>query len=216
MNDKKSFQSELNALEKQIAECRIQYELFFNGIEGREPYRLREDTEREIRRLRTAVNTAADRFRLNTLATRLNTFKQYWNRVNLERENGTYFRDRMKLKRKMGSLTKRSDEADTQEDLPAVNAPVYSLEDLSRGDLGKKRKKKSGLSSERAQQLYQNFISSKQSRQESTDGLTFAAIQRKLNKQVAKLQEKGYTDIDFRVVVKDGKTSLKAVGKREK
>ncbi len=97
----KKLNEELDALEKRIEQCRILYEMYFSGIEKREPIWHRQEIHRQITRLRREnIKSAVDRFRFRNIQARFNSLTQYWNRVNLQREQGTYYKDRLRLKRR--------------------------------------------------------------------------------------------------------------------
>ena len=51
----------------------------------------------------------------------------------------------------------------------------------------------------------------KRSRGESTAGITFESLSRTVRESTAKLREKHGKNVDFEVVVKDGKTILKPI-----
>ncbi|HAA55373.1 MAG TPA: hypothetical protein DCE42_11490 [Myxococcales bacterium] len=226
MDKNKQLKSKLDQLERRINECRVQYELFFNGVEKKEPYREKENIKREIRSLQMQVKSSVDRFRLRTLNSRFSSYSQYWERVKYQREQGNYQRDRQRARRRLG-LSVTTKEGVTTEHAPSQEAKerpaAYTIEDLMNPDLKQNQAPRekvgpstgiaNGPSEERLQQIYQNFVNSKQQHNESSN-VSFDSMKRKLARQVTKLEEKGYKNIDFRVVTRDGKTSLKAVGKK--
>ncbi len=239
----KSFKAELDLLQKEIEECRIQYELHFNGIEPRPPFQFRERIQRKLRQLQMEVHSSTDRFRLNSLNHKFTSLKQYWDRVNLERESGVYHKDKMRLRRRM-MANKR---AATLEAKPSNKPAVYTLQDLleaqeaaeqkslnTQQDQQKEQKEKkaptrshsqktpssspsSGLSEERIKAIYEKYIRTKKKRNEPVTNTTFDSLKRMLMREVAKLEAKGYRNVDFKVVIdKRGRTSLKALGEKTK
>ena len=72
---------ELDHLEQSIHLLKIEFDKFFNGALPIPPEELRTKVQRTLKRLRTRrMRTFADRFRLNTLETRLNVLSELWNR----------------------------------------------------------------------------------------------------------------------------------------
>ena len=95
----------LDALEKRIEQCRVLYELWFNGVEKREPTWHRQEILRQLTRLRRSsrdIKSAVDRFKMRNIQARFNSLTQYWNRIILQRERGTYHKDVARMKRRMG------------------------------------------------------------------------------------------------------------------
>jgi hypothetical protein len=84
--------------EQQLGELIIKYEQYFLGLEKREPLRLLTDTEAMARKYQAfqIVNTML-KFRYNAAIARLNSYKQYWGRINRLIEEGKYSRDRFKM-----------------------------------------------------------------------------------------------------------------------
>ena len=74
------------------------YEQYFLGLEKRAPLKLLAEVEKIARKHIPAniVNTML-RFKYNSLVSRLQSYRQYWNRINREIEEGRYSRDRFKM-----------------------------------------------------------------------------------------------------------------------
>lgn len=71
------------------------------------------------------------------------------------------------------------------------------------------------LSPKQVQALHQAYVAARERTQESSDGITVESLTRTLSKQVPALLKKyDCTAIDFKVVIKDNKTVLKAVPRR--
>jgi hypothetical protein len=68
------------------------------------------------------------------------------------------------------------------------------------------------LSEARLRQIYAQYVEAKRSAKESTAGVTFDRLAEQLRSQAAKLQaDHPHKKIDYKVVIKDGKTVLKPV-----
>jgi hypothetical protein len=84
-----SFDKELNDLDRGITALRIEYERFFGGELRRPPVPGRRTLEETLRRLGNAeMEKAAERFRLQTLQSRYNSFTELWDKRMQAREEG--------------------------------------------------------------------------------------------------------------------------------
>lgn len=237
--NKSNKKEQLDALEKQIDQCRILYELYFSGIEKREPMWHRQEIVRVFTTFqRGSKGTAVERFRLRSLRARWNSLSQKWDRINLQREKGTYYKDKARARRRFNIEQKNlqtsapgyptDDLSDTDE-----HPTVYSLQDLEKPDLGESERKASQvaaaaaaaanekssrnvgrLTEERCQKIYRTYLAAKKKCGESVDKVSYNSMVNSIRKQVPRLKEKGYRDIDFKVVIRGGKAALKPVGKK--
>jgi hypothetical protein len=90
---------ECAALEDEIEELKAKYEMYFLGVEKREPNRWREETRKKVLRIKEKFtrNTGL-RFRIQSLHARFISYERLWMRSAREREEGTYRRDLFKAK----------------------------------------------------------------------------------------------------------------------
>ena len=273
----KKLNEELDALEKRIEQCRILYELYFSGIEKREPVWHRQEILRQITRLRREnIKSPIDRFRFRNIQARFNSLTQYWNRVNFQREQGTYYKDkrRLQMKQKLEKdmknfleETKSEDKLKTPKNEGEGAVPTYTLEDLekpmldsdSKGEAlsepkveeketepsigrdardraqreekisssGSVQKRGQGVGSsskggnipvvgrseeDRFKKIYKTYLKARQKCGESTN-ISYEALVKSLKKQIPKLKEKGYQNVDFKVVIKGGRAAILPVAK---
>ncbi|CAG0993891.1 hypothetical protein GEOBC_02524 [Geobacteraceae bacterium] len=84
--------------EQCLNELIIKYEQYFLGLEKREPVRLLETVDRLARKYVSVkiVNTMLN-FKYNSLVAKLNSYRQYWNRILRLMEEGRYSRDRFRM-----------------------------------------------------------------------------------------------------------------------
>jgi len=81
-----------------------EYEKYFLGLEKREPLPLLSSVERSLRTLlSTPITNTMLKFRLNSLALKLSSYREYWRKTTLKIEEGKYSRDRFKMKLKEGA-----------------------------------------------------------------------------------------------------------------
>lgn len=84
-----SFERELGEVDRAINALRVDYERFFGGELKRPPVQARRTLEETLRRLGNAeMEKAAERFRLQTLQSRFNSFAELWEKRLLAREEG--------------------------------------------------------------------------------------------------------------------------------
>ncbi|GFO54151.1 hypothetical protein GMSM_11580 [Geomonas sp. Red276] len=85
-------------LEQDLRELIIKYEQYFFGIEKREPVRLLDEVERQVRRYQNvSITNTRDRFRYDSAVAALNVHRQKWTRINRLIEEGRYERDRFRM-----------------------------------------------------------------------------------------------------------------------
>lgn len=90
---------DLNRLEKELENLRIRYEQYFMGIERIEPADERKRVRRQIVvASETYTANTAVKFRAQNLKSRLASYENYWNRINKQIEEGTYFRQQFRLR----------------------------------------------------------------------------------------------------------------------
>ncbi len=222
LQKEKESKQQLDHLEKSIEECHRLYELYFMGIEKREPAQLRESVKRELAMLRTARNNQATfRFRLASLSNRLQSLSRYWDRVNYEREQGIFHKDRKRTLRRV--FNQPDAESASSAALEALKQPPPQDNDATPPDgvpayTGHTQRPDPSLiqpariPEDRMRQIYNAYIETRGQCGESTR-VNYDALVKTIEGQLPRLQAKGYKEVDFQVIVKDGKAALKPVGK---
>ena len=88
---------ELDRLENKISELRVLYEQYFVEILPLSPDKQQKEIVALIRKLlRAPFKNSQTRFRLRVLVQRYQTYATYWERVQKQKEEGTYSRDLFK------------------------------------------------------------------------------------------------------------------------
>jgi len=184
--NRRQLDTELDQLESRIAELRVLYEQHFVDILPQAPEKIHKEVVRTIRKLlRAPFKTAQTRFRLRMLVQRFQTYATYWERVLKQKEEGTYTRDLFK--------------AEMREKL---------LEEVER------EQSNSGRAEKGFKQLFDSYETALRKTGSNTANLTFDAFKQSLLKQAKLLKEKtGVKKLQYKVVVKDGKVTVKASGK---
>jgi hypothetical protein len=191
-------QEDIALLERQIRELKVKYEQYFAGIEKREPIKDREAVAKLIRQYSgvTLTNTG-QAFRLNQVTASFSALNAYWTRICQQIEDGTYQRDKFKLKLKeRDAPTGRS-----REGANGAEGPARFREGTDPGG-------------RELQTLYAQLIAAKKQAGETVAGLKPETLAALIKQQVPQITRKfGCAAVEFRVVVEGGKAKLKATPK---
>lgn len=105
----------LQEFEHRIEELKHEYEMYFNGISRRPPETLFKQVSRLHRQLeyKTFIRNTAQKFRLRSLVQRFSSYKQYWERIRRQIEEGTYVRDIKKAQRRQKRQEEREEVPDS-------------------------------------------------------------------------------------------------------
>ena len=172
-------------LDQKLKDLISRYELYFTGLEKREPLQLRGEVEALVRRYSgVPINNTMYKHRFNMLTARLNTYREHWNRILKLMEEGRYSRDRFirDLHLRNNHKTERR-----QTDSPPPTADA----DLDR--------------------LVQEFREARKACNLPVDKITRELLAGIIEKQKPLLAARlGTENLAFRVVIEDGKPKLKA------
>lgn len=188
---------ELALIDKEIQELKVAFEQYFLGMDRAAPLRRRDLLGERIRRMKNAssIRNSALRFRLDQAHSKFQSYERMWQRTIHEIESGTYRRDvfKMKLRQKVAAEGEKAPVA-------AAPPPPPSQPALTDGQL---------------RALYDTYVMARTRTKESTSGITFESLSATLRRQVPELLKRyDCKAIDFKVVIKDGKTLLKAVPRK--
>jgi hypothetical protein len=222
--EKEELETEVHALEEEIEELKVKYEMYFLGTERREPVRWREDVKKKVMRAKTAFtrNTGL-RFKIQSLHARFISYERLWLRSAREKEEGTYRRDLFKARLRAAKA-----------EPPATAAARGEAEDVDVSDLGSVPAQKAPaataarppppparpaapvppgqLGDAQMRELYDAYVSAKRRCNEDVSKLSYEAVSKSVSKQIPELMDRYKAKaVDFKVVIKDGKAILKAV-----
>jgi len=200
-------------LEAKIAQLRNRYEQHFLGLERKPPSGDRDALHKELDQLRqiSTPNTAV-KFRLNTLFNRLLTYERMWLRTEKDIEEGRYRRDLFKARlhshrRGRGAGPSEDVSTDFEETtdadlVPPEPEPVRAPPPAA------------GPNDQRLRAIYDALVRAKRECRESTTGLTYDQVASSIKAQLPAIaKQAGGKSVDFKVVIKDGKATLRAVVK---
>jgi hypothetical protein len=191
-------------LEEKMERLRVLFEQYFLGIEKRPPSDKKTEVQRIIRFLQSRrIPQAVTRFQFQGLVGRFNIFDSYWTRIMRQIEEGTYKRDLFKAR-----LKEELREAGAAAG-GAVSERPENLVPPGEAELG------FGLREERLRVVYEDYLRARRYCGEPVEGITYEKVRAMLLREAPRIAEKNRLDqIDFQVVVRDGKAVLKAVGKK--
>lgn len=218
-------------LEEELERLRARYEMYFLGVERREPNRERDELKRRIERIKTAFtrNTGL-KFRLQTLAARYLSYERMWLRSAREKEEGTYRRDLFKARRharergnvsesSAPSTRKKAEDPPEPAAAPPAEPPVRAAEPPARpAPVPPPRATPAGggpaVAEAQLRAIYDAYVAAKVRCKEDVSRLTFEAVAKSVQKQVPELMAKYKArSVEFKVVIQGGKALLKAVPK---
>ncbi len=233
----------LDEIEKKLDELRRRFDLYFVGSpEQRMPPTSNQmQLGAEMRRLREEeVKTwnTVDKFRFSQLFARFVSMDRMWARTLKQIEDGTYKRDKFKVAQKKKN-EKQAAATDTQVgNRPAaiegldVDVGSFSDEGLitsqppqrpvterpaseraSRPAPAAAARAGGNMTDQHLKQLYDVYMQAKRRTGESSS-LTMDGLRKQIEKQIPAIKAKHKCqNVDFKVVLKDGKAMLKAVPK---
>ena len=187
---KRDLDRQLDRLEASIAELRILYEQYFSGIIPQAPDKQHTEVARTIRvLLKAPFKNSATRFRLRTLINRFQTYCTYWEKVNKQREAGTYYKDIFKAE-----MRERQ-----QKEMEQLASQV-------------------GASERGLRQLYSTYEDALRKNNGNLSQLNFDHFKKSMLKTAQDLKKKhGAQKVHYKVVVsKNGQVKLKASTKKKK
>jgi hypothetical protein len=179
---------ELRILEIKLKQLKLDYEQYFCGSRPREPEQPRREVQRQILILsQNPIRNTALRFRFNSINSRFQCFKRQWDMTLREIDNGTYKRHLFKA----------------------------DLHERERGIVAPKANSPGAPPPESGGALFDSYRDAAMACGQSVSALTPEKLERVIEKQTSAIRKQlGCDNIDFRVVVKDGKVKLKASARR--
>jgi hypothetical protein len=201
----------LDALEEELEEIKVKYEMYFIGAERMEPGRRREDLKRNIARLKNVfTRNAAIRFRVQTLHARYLSYERLWLRSTREKEAGTYRRDVLKARQKATAGRGRKVEAAAEPVRPPPLPPPLPAERAPQAVVAAS----ATMSEPELRELFDAYVAARKSCNEDVSRLSYEALARTVNKQTPEIAKKFKAKrVEFKVTVRDGKAVLTAVPK---
>jgi hypothetical protein len=214
----------LDRLEESIEKLRVAYEKYFSGVERAAPVKMRAKVEREVRLLESIpVRSTVLRFRMGGLRARFVTYKHYWTRIERELERGISRRDLLRMRRGLGAQPPTAAEppAEAAEAAPEAGPngqpkgppppPGSKPGRAAKGRPAAPNPEAAGLDPRHMRDVFKQLVKAKKAAGEATDGLTYAALCRKLAREAPKLRQKHKCEkVRFEVETVGGRVKLRA------
>jgi hypothetical protein len=207
----------LDEVEEQIELLKVAFERYFNGVDRVPPTREHDAVKLSVRNFaRMHTGSTAVRFRAQGLKARLITYEQYWTRILLQIERGTFRRVLAESKRREYEIRHKRIEDQGGRSTPSDVQPTTAAEPdaptapSSRAPSGARATLPDGIDAGEARTLFKEFVAAKKAAGEPVSGLTYGRLIEKLAKEVPKLQEKHGDAIRFEVATEGGKVRLRA------
>lgn len=202
----------LDELETGIEALRLAYEKYFSGIERIPPSKQRTKLEKLMRGVETrGVTNTVIRFRLNGLRARFITYKHYWTRMENQMERGTSRRDQLRRRRleRMAPPPKPAPEQAPAEAAKDGGPPPPPAGKMRRGRAPDPAA--AGIDPAHLRSVFKQLVQAKRAAGESTQGLTYQALVKKLTAEAPKLKQKHRCEkLQFSVSTRGGKVRLRA------
>jgi hypothetical protein len=190
MPEPTEIQRELLTLEAELKRLEAEYTMFFSGRAKRPPLETRGRVEAMVKRWdREHIDSAADRFRFQTLQARFQKFADLWDRGLRAREEG-----------RPGPFAQP----------PSKGAPPPKPEQPESKVLQVTAFKDPMREMDKLHALYDTLMDAR--RQIGDDVVPFHRFAALVKDQVTKLRESGSPEVAFRVAVKDGKVNFTVRG----
>jgi hypothetical protein len=205
----------LDDLETGIEHLRVEYEKYFLGIERHAPAQLHKKTAEALRHLETTrPRSTVLRFRLGGLRARFVTYGHYWTRVLNQIENGTHRRDVHRAKRRLAirdaAVVSEPPPPEATREAALESAPPVAAAPSPRRGPPPAPSAIPGMDASALRKLYDDLVAAKRAAGEDTSGLAYKALERKLAREAARLQERLGHAVSFEVAHVAGKVTLRA------
>lgn len=225
--------------EQKLERVRVLYEQYFLGIQKRAPLVLLKNVARLQYLLdQQQIRNTAVRFRYRSLLQKLSSYRAYWGRTVRQMEAGTYHRDVARTKRHLASRgvrlpdqiaihspadleralasALRRPEAEDDETGAASAAPATAVTNrpAAVSQAMPPAPADGGLGDEELQALFRRYQRAKAACGQDPASVGLEALARTVRKQLPQLRERHPgREIEFQVVVREGKVVLRATAK---
>lgn len=206
---------DLNQLEKDVRQIKIEYEQYFGGGRPRPPSDTQWRIESLIKRYsdRVAQMNFGQRFRFNNLAQTWAKYQDVFRKRLKKKEEGT-------VERHYGAAA-REIEAQRAKSRPESPPPPPPPPAASAGDTAKRAAAARDTAytmaysdpakeADKVKELYKVLLEAKKKAGEKTDTLTLDNFQKFVQSKTEQLKQKGTSEVEFAVSVEGGQVKLKA------
>lgn len=183
---RRDLDQQIDRVEGKLSEVVMLYEQYFVDVLPAPPTKLHKEIVVTLRQLLKApFKNSQTRFRLRNVIHRFQTYNTYWERVQKQREEGTYVKDLFKaeLRQRLAEQAKQSSTS-------------------------------AGKAEKAFRDLYSSYESALKKAGARTDNLNFEKFKQTLLTKARELKKQcGVTKLHYKVVVRGDKVVIKAEGK---
>ncbi len=202
---------DLNQLEKDIRQLKIEYDMYFGGGRKRPPQETLWRAEQMIKRYseRSANMNFSQRFRFNNLSQNFAKNMEVWRKKLKQKEEGF-------VQRHYGAAAKAIEAQREKEQPPAPSPAAAAASAAPRRPSGPPSLYEVACSDpdrepEKVQQLYTALVEAKKKAGEKTDALTLANFQDFVRLKTQQLKKQvGAEQVEYSITLEDGQVKLKA------
>jgi hypothetical protein len=194
--------------EARLGELRKAWDLYIQGIERLPPTKETESLAKDLDKLRreSAMWKLAEKFPIRSLQQKFTSLKQMWERNMKQLEDGTHRRTKAKVAQ-LEKARKAQAAADNAEATRGNGAQAKKRPAAAAASGG------GGGDDEKMRKLYDVYMKAKKRTGDSSN-ISYEALRAKLQKQIPAIKKKhGAKNVEFKVVLKNGKAVLKAIPK---
>ena len=187
---------DLDILDTKISKLKVDYEQYFAKILKREPTTLRDEIDRIILKYsnQSTTNTSL-KFRYSTLTSKYTSYKQFWNRILRQIEEGTYSRGVFGAK--------------LPETPVVANGVPQQRPEAAPPPPPREAREEALINLDKFKSIYKQLIEARKTCKEPVEGMTYEKFTQALAQQTEKVKKDlQCKDIEYKVVVKDGKAKL--------
>jgi len=196
----KTTEEDMNQLEKDIRQLKIEYEQYFGGGKKRPPTDLEWRIDIMMKRYsdRGAEMNYAQRFRYSNLAQMYTKYREIFRKRMKQKEEGSVQRHFGAAAREIENLRKKKQAPESKSDAPQLFAVTISCNDPDK-------------ETKKVEDLYVAFRRSKEKAGEDTGRFTLEAFQQFVRKKTGDLQkQQSAHEVEFVVTVEGKHARLKA------
>jgi hypothetical protein len=210
-------------LETKIVRLKVEYEQYFMKVLKLEPLKLRDEIERIVLFYSNKpITSTALKFRFNSAVSKYNAYKQYWSRTVRAIEEGKPTGKAAETGAFTGTATNHVNrepiELDhtghhTQDEQSNRSAPKKETTEMPHEQA---EKPTAPSPEEHLANVYKEYVEARKQCNEPTSGLSFDSFAKSVEKSRQQVKDSYKTDnLELKVLIKDGKTKLTIVPKKE-
>jgi len=211
-----SIAEDLDLLEKSIRQIQTEWDKFFSGIEKKPPVDLKTRLETLLRKYgNQEMTNATERFRMQTLTARYNTFNELWTKrlraMEEGRTAGLHVTHTLLVHaHKLGAMEPLLEAPPPAAEPRAAQAATAARATGPAAAASGVRVSDARTDAGAVQRLYDQFVAARRAAGE-TGGVKIETFQNLIAQQSTRIRaDKGASAVEFRIETKGGKVSLKA------